>query len=67
MPFHFKQWGHWVPAELTSETEAKFVALENERPVKMVRLSKKRRVEHSKGQPEMACPTQRFHRLPGMR
>ncbi len=41
VPFHFKQWGHWVPAELARETEAKLVAFENERPVKMVRLPKK--------------------------
>jgi protein gp37 len=42
VPFHFKQWGHWVPAELTDETaKPRLVTLEDERPVTMVRLSKK--------------------------
>jgi protein gp37 len=42
VPFHFKQWGHWVPAELTNETaRPKLLELSNERPVEMVRLSKK--------------------------
>ncbi len=40
--FHFKQWGHWVPAELFNEAAVpKMVTLGNERPVKMVRVSKK--------------------------
>lgn len=42
VPFHFKQWGHWVPLELTDETaRPKLLNLRNERPVEMVRLSKK--------------------------
>jgi protein gp37 len=42
VPFHFKQWGHWVPAELLAgpETPA-LLTLGNERPVKMVPASKK--------------------------
>ena len=40
--FHFKQWGHWAPAELVEETtKAKVINLENERPVNMARVSKK--------------------------
>jgi Protein of unknown function (DUF5131) len=41
VPFHFKQWGHWVPAELTAESRPQVVTFENERSVKMVRLAKK--------------------------
>jgi len=41
VPFHFKQWGHWVPAELTGESRPQVMTFENERPVKMVRLAKK--------------------------
>ena len=42
VPFHFKQWGHWVPAELTNElAKPKLLELNKERPVEMVRLSKK--------------------------
>jgi protein gp37 len=42
VPFHFKQWGHWVPAELTDEiAKPKLLALNNERPIEMVRLSKR--------------------------
>jgi protein gp37 len=40
--FHFKQWGHWVPAEIAAETaKSTIIALPSERPVKMVRLPKK--------------------------
>jgi protein gp37 len=40
--FHFKQWGHWVPAELTHEAmTVRLVEFANERSVEMVRLSKK--------------------------
>ncbi|HEY3853874.1 MAG TPA: phage Gp37/Gp68 family protein [Verrucomicrobiae bacterium] len=42
VPFHFKQWGHWVPAEIAAETKkTKTIVLPSERPVKMVRLPKK--------------------------
>lgn len=40
--FHFKQWGHWVPAEIVAETiKSTIIQLPSERPVKMVRLPKK--------------------------
>jgi protein gp37 len=40
--FHFKQWGHWVPAELTNAiARPRLLELNNERPVEMVRLGKK--------------------------
>lgn len=40
--FHFKQWGHWVPAEIVEQTgEPTVINLPAERPVKMVRLPKK--------------------------
>lgn len=42
VPFHFKQWGQWVPAELVDEvTPARVMEFANERAVEMVRLSKK--------------------------
>lgn len=42
IPFHFKQWGHWVPAELTNQPRRpQLLQLTNERPVNMVRLPKK--------------------------
>jgi protein gp37 len=40
--FHFKQWGHWVPAELFPQIgRSEMLNFENERSVKVVRLSKK--------------------------
>ena len=39
--FHFKQWGHWVPAELSSISQPQTMVFDNERPVKMARLAKK--------------------------
>ena len=40
--FHFKQWGHWVPAEIAAQTsKTTLIDLPSERPVKMVRLPKK--------------------------
>jgi len=40
--FHFKQWGHWVPAEMTSgPAKTDVVRIGRERPVKMARLPKK--------------------------
>lgn len=40
--FHFKQWGHWVPAEIVAEeTAPRVLQFGNERPVMMARLSKK--------------------------
>ena len=41
VPFHFKQWGHWVPAEIQGTARARKIELVNERPVEMVRLGKK--------------------------
>jgi protein gp37 len=42
VPFHFKQWGNWVPAELTHElVRATLLKLRNERPVNMARVGKK--------------------------
>ncbi len=42
VPFHFKQWGHWVPAEIAAQTKkTQIITLPMERPVKMVRLPKK--------------------------
>jgi protein gp37 len=40
--FHFKQWGHWVPAEISNlNAKTNVIELPSERPVKMVRLPKK--------------------------
>jgi len=42
VPFHFKQWGNWVPADLTNEfTRPRLLELRNERPVNMARVGKK--------------------------
>jgi len=42
VPFHFKQWGHWIPAEMwDEETKPTLLKLGSERPVSMVRVSKK--------------------------
>lgn len=42
IPFHFKQWGHWVPAKLTNHIgRPQLLHMINERPVRMVRLPKK--------------------------
>jgi protein gp37 len=41
VPFHFKQWGHWVPAESMKEAAPKIINIQNERPVNMARVSKK--------------------------
>lgn len=42
VPFHFKQWGNWVPAELAGEmSRPMLVELRNERPVNMVRVGKR--------------------------
>lgn len=42
VPFHFKQWGHWVPAELANQQATSTVLkFGNERPVSMARMSKK--------------------------
>jgi protein gp37 len=41
VPFHFKQWGQWVPVQLpNSRSRAKLIELKDERPVEMVRLTK---------------------------
>ena len=42
IPFHFKQWGHWVPAQIVkTSARPKLWSIENERPVQIVRLTKK--------------------------
>lgn len=44
VPFHFKQWGHWVPVELIEGQDAatpQLVRFKDELPVSMVRLPKK--------------------------
>jgi protein gp37 len=42
VPFHFKQWGHWVPAEIVAEeTPTQVFQIGDERPVEMIRMSKK--------------------------
>lgn len=42
VPFHFKQWGQWAPAELAPGTpRVRLLEFTNERSVEMVRLSKK--------------------------
>jgi protein gp37 len=40
--FHFKQWGHWVPAEIAAgSARATVIEIPEARPVRMVRLPKK--------------------------
>ncbi len=40
--FHFKQWGHWVPVELGNHTlNATLLTMTEERPVRMIRVTKK--------------------------
>jgi protein gp37 len=42
VPFHFKQWGQWVPTQLVNGIgTSRLIELNNERPVEMVRMSKK--------------------------
>jgi len=42
IPFHFKQWGQWVPAQLIeAPLNPRAIEIRDERPVDMVRLSKK--------------------------
>lgn len=42
VPFHFKQWGNWVPASLINEAvRPRLLELRNERPVNMARVGKK--------------------------
>lgn len=42
VPFHFKQWGQWVPMQPThGPAGARLIELNNERPVEMVRMNKK--------------------------
>jgi protein gp37 len=42
VPFHFKQWGQWVPAQLIKDPiRPRRLELSDERPVEMVRMSKK--------------------------
>jgi protein gp37 len=41
VPFHFKQWGNWVPADLRESRSSELIEFGSERPVRMTRLSKK--------------------------
>jgi protein gp37 len=41
VPFHFKQWGHWAPADLTKVSGPKTLAVGDERPVGMMGVGKK--------------------------
>lgn len=42
VPFHFKQWGQWVPANLVAgDLKVRLIEFTNDRSVEMVRLSKK--------------------------
>ena len=41
IPFHFKQWGQWAPAQHQGSVGARVIELANERPVEMIRSSKK--------------------------
>jgi protein gp37 len=42
VPFHFKQWGHWVPAEILGpDHSGNVIEFEEGRPVEMARLPKK--------------------------
>jgi protein gp37 len=42
VPFHFKQWGNWVPAELANEIiRRRLLEFPNERPVNMARVGKR--------------------------
>ena len=42
VPFHFKQWGHWAPMNVSAQNvPARILSLAEERPVKMVPLGKK--------------------------
>jgi len=42
VPFHFKQWGHWVPAEIVKTNSAtRILKVGKDHPVTMVRLTKK--------------------------
>jgi protein gp37 len=42
VPFHFKQWGHWAPADCHPQvTRSQLITLHNERPVNMVNIGKR--------------------------
>jgi len=42
IPFHFKQWGHWAPADgFAQGSKSRLITLDNERPVEMVNVGKK--------------------------
>jgi protein gp37 len=42
VPFHFKQWGQWVPVQqIQGPVKTSLIELDNERPVEMVKMSKK--------------------------
>jgi len=41
VPFHFKQWGHWAPADRTKVSGKETLAVGDERPVQMTAVGKK--------------------------
>jgi len=42
VPFHFKQWGHWAPADRTKVSgQETLLAVQDERPVQMIAVGKK--------------------------
>jgi protein gp37 len=42
VPFHFKQWGHWAPADHTKVSgQETMLAVDDERPVRMMAVGKK--------------------------
>ncbi len=50
VPFHFKQWGHWAPANRTKVSGQKtLLAVGDERPVRMMAIGKKRAGRTLKG------------------
>lgn len=60
--FHFKQWGHWVPAEFVADAEkVSVLKLAEERPVSMVRLGKKEAGRMLEGTTWDGVPTAAVH------
>jgi protein gp37 len=63
VPFHFKQWGQWVPAQIigTTKVAARLIELKDERPIEMVRLSKKLTGRTLEGATWDGLPLTRLH------
>jgi protein gp37 len=63
VPFHFKQWGQWVPVQLVaSPSRARLIELKDERPVEMVRLTKELAGRLLEGTTWDEMPTQQINR-----